>query len=99
LSYLLNTIDLVQTNLNEDLDIGGIVLTMYDRRNKLTNDVEGEVRKHFKEVVFDSMIPRNVKLSEAPSHGQPGIIYDHRCSGSKAYMLLAREVLKRFPTD
>ena len=97
LSYLLNTIDLVQSNLNEDLDIGGILLTMYDRRNKLTNDVENEVRKHFKEVVFDTMIPRNVKLSEAPSHGQPGIIYDHRCSGSKAYMLLAREVLNRFP--
>ncbi len=99
LSYLLNTVDLVQQNLNEDLDIGGILLTMYDRRNKLTNDVENEVRKHFKEVVFDVMIPRNVKLSEAPSHGQPGIIYDHRCSGSKAYMLLAREVLKRFPTE
>jgi chromosome partitioning protein len=99
LSYLLNTIDLVQQNLNEDVDIGGILLTMYDRRNKLTNDVEGEVRKHFKDVVFHTMIPRNVKLSEAPSHGQPGIIYDHRCNGSKAYMLLAREVLKRFPTE
>ncbi len=99
LSYLLNTIDLVQQNLNEDIDIGGILLTMYDRRNKLTNDVEGEVRKHFKDVVFETMIPRNVKLSEAPSHGQPGIIYDHRCSGSKAYMLLARELLKRFPTE
>jgi chromosome partitioning protein len=98
LSYLLNTVDMIQENLNEDLDIGGILLTMYDRRNKLTNDVEAEVRKHFKEVVFTTMIPRNVKLSEAPSHGQPGIIYDHRCSGSKAYMLLAREVLNRFPT-
>jgi chromosome partitioning protein len=98
LSYLLNTVDLVQQNLNEKLDIGGILLTMYDRRNKLTNEVESEVRKHFKDVVFDTMIPRNVKLSEAPSHGQPGIIYDHRCTGSKAYMLLAREVLNRFPT-
>jgi chromosome partitioning protein len=96
LSYLLNTIDLVQQNLNEDLDIGGIVLTMYDRRNRLTNDVESEVRKHFKDVVFKTMIPRNVKLSEAPSHGKPGILYDHRCSGSQAYILLAREVLKKF---
>lgn len=99
LSYLLNTVDLVQQNLNQNLDIGGILLTMYDRRNKLTNDVENEVRKHFKEVVFETMIPRNVKLSEAPSHGQPGIVYDHRCNGSKAYMLLAREVLKRFPVN
>ncbi len=99
LSYLLNTVDMVQQNLNDKLDIGGILLTMYDRRNKLTNEVEGDVRKHFKEVVFQTMIPRNVKLSEAPSHGQPGIIYDHRCSGSKAYMLLARELLTRFPTD
>ncbi len=99
LSYLLNTVDLVQKNLNDKVDIGGILLTMYDKRNKLTNDVEGEVRKHFKEVVFNTMIPRNVKLSEAPSYGQPGIIYDHRCTGSKAYMLLARELLKRFPSD
>jgi len=97
LSYLMNTVDLVQRNLNDKLDIGGILLTMYDRRNKLTNDVEREVRTHFKDVVFEVMIPRNVKLSEAPSHGQPGIIYDHRCVGSKAYMLMAREVLKRFP--
>lgn len=96
LSYLLNTIKLVQDNLNEKLDIGGIILTMYDRRNKLTQDVEAEIVTHFRDKLFKSYIPRNVKLSEAPSHGKPGIIYDHRSSGAQAYMLLAREILKRF---
>lgn len=96
LSYLLNTVQAVKENLNEKLKIGGLVLTMYDRRNKLTNDVEEEVRKHFKNEMFETYIPRNVKLSEAPSHGKPGIIYDHRSSGAKAYMLLAREFVNRF---
>ncbi len=96
LSYLLNTIKLVQDNLNENLDIGGIILTMYDKRNKLTQDVEAEILTHFRDKLFRSYIPRNVKLSEAPSHGKPGIIYDHRSSGAQAYMLLAREILKKF---
>ncbi len=96
LSYLLNTVKLVQDNLNDKLDIGGIILTMYDRRNKLTQDVEAEIITHFRDKLFKSYIPRNIKLSEAPSHGKPGIIYDHRSSGAQAYMLLAREILKRF---
>jgi chromosome partitioning protein len=96
LSYLLNTVELVSNNLNDNIDIGGVLLTMYDRRNKLTKDVESEVRDYFDEKVFDTIIPRNVKLSEAPSHGVPGIVYDHRSSGARAYMMLAREVLARF---
>lgn len=96
LSYLLQTIELVSNNLNEDIDIGGVLLTMYDRRNKLTKDVEAEVREFFGEKVFDTLIPRNVKLSEAPSHGVPGIVYDHRSTGARAYMMLAKEVLNRF---
>jgi len=96
LSYLLNTIQVVKENLNDKLKIGGLVLTMYDKRNKLTNDVEAEVRQHFSDTLFETYIPRNVKLSEAPSHGKPGIIYDHRSSGAKAYMLLAREFVNRF---
>jgi chromosome partitioning protein len=94
LSYLLNTIELVQNNLNPDLKIGGIALTMYDRRNRITQEVEKDVRKHLGALVFKSTIPRNVKLSEAPSHGKPAIIYDHRCTGSEAYLMLAREALK-----
>lgn len=96
LSYLLNTIELVSNNLNEEIDIGGVLLTMYDRRNKLTKQVEEEVREFFGEKVFKTLIPRNVKLSEAPSHGLPGIIYDHRSTGARAYMMLAREMLERF---
>jgi chromosome partitioning protein len=95
LSYLLNTIELVQNNLNPGLKIGGIALTMYDKRNRITQEVEKDVRKHLGALVFKSTIPRNVKLSEAPSHGKPAIIYDHRCSGSEAYLLLAREALKK----
>lgn len=96
LSYLLNTVELVKDSLNPELRIGGLVLTMYDKRNKLTNDVEKEVKKHFGDDLFETYIPRNVKLSEAPSHGKPGIIYDHRSTGAKAYMMLAREFIKRF---
>lgn len=96
LSYLLNTVELVKDSLNPDIKIGGLVLTMYDRRNKLTNDVEREVKKHFGDDLFETYIPRNVKLSEAPSHGKPGIIYDHRSTGARAYMMLAREFIKRF---
>lgn len=95
-SYLMNTIEIIKANLNPELQIGGVLLTMYDRRNKLTRDVEDDVREHMGDMVFDTIIPRNVKLSEAPSHGLPGILYDHNAIGSKAYMLLAREFLKKF---
>ena len=94
LSYLVSTIDMVKENLNEKLDVLGILLTMYDRRNKITKEVESEVRQHFGDKVYTNFIPRNVKLSEAPSHGKPAIIYDYRCTGSRAYLLLAREVIK-----
>lgn len=98
LAHLLNTIELVQKNLNPGLDIGGVVLTMYDRRNKLTADVESDVRQHLGDKVFKTVIPRNVKISEAPSYGKPAIIYDYRCPGSQAYLMLAREFLKREKT-
>lgn len=95
LSHLLRTIEMIRKKLNPLLAIHGIVLTMYDRRNKLTEQVESDVRDCLGENVFNTVIPRNVRISEAPSHGQPAIIYDHRCSGSVAYMLLAKEMLKR----
>lgn len=95
LANLLNTIDLVQRNLNPMLDIEGILLTMYDRRNKLTVDVEQDVRSNMGKKVFETVIPRNVRVSEAPSHGKPAIIYDHRCSGSYAYLQLAKEMLQK----
>jgi chromosome partitioning protein len=95
LSHLLKTIKLVKKRLNPALRIEGLVLTMYDKRNRLTEQVESEVREYFNDLVFSTVIPRNVRLSEAPSHGKPAIIYDLHCPGSKAYMLLARELLKR----
>lgn len=93
LSHLLTSLDLVKENLNHDLKISGIILTMHDRRNKLTEQVEIDVRSFLKDKVFKSTIPRNVKLSEAPSHGLPAIIYDSKCPGSVAYIKLAREIL------
>ncbi len=95
LSHLLNTIALIQRSLNPDLDISGVLLTMYDRRNRLSADVEKDVRGYLKEKVFETVIPRNVRLSEAPSHGKPAIVYDMHCPGSKAYIYLAREMLRR----
>lgn len=95
LSHLLNTTKLVKKNLNPGLDIFGIVLTMHDKRNKLSVQVESDVRSYFKEKVFSTVIPRNIKVSEAPSHGKPAIIYDYKCSGSLAYIHLAREILQR----
>ncbi len=95
LSHLLTSLELVKDNLNHDLTIGGIVLTMRDRRNKLTEQVENDVRDFLKDKVFKHSIPRNVKLSEAPSHGIPGIIYDSKCLGSQSYIKLAREILQR----
>lgn len=95
LSHLLTSLDLVKENLNHDLKISGIILTMHDRRNKLTEQVEMDVRSFLKEKVFRNTIPRNVKLSEAPSHGLPAIVYDSKCPGSVAYIKLAKEILER----
>lgn len=95
LSHLLKTIELVRKRLNEKLSIHGIVLTMYDRRNKLTENIENDVREHLGDQVYKTVIPRNVRISEAPSHGKPALVYDLHCPGSRAYLNLAREVLKR----
>lgn len=95
LSHLLDTAGRIRDNFNSGLNINGIVLTMYDRRNKLTEQVEQDVRNCLGEMVYNTVIPRNVKLSESPSHGIPAIIYDSNCSGSIAYMNLADEMIKR----
>lgn len=95
LSHLMRTIELVRANLNPELTIQGIVLTMYDRRNKFTEQIENDVRGYFGEQVYGAVIPRNVRMSEAPSHGKPALIYDMNCAGSKAYIQLASELLKR----
>jgi chromosome partitioning protein len=97
LSQLLQTVDRVRAGFNADLSILGIALTMFDRRNNLSTQVADDVRACLGKVVFDTVIPRNVRLSEAPSHGVPALIYDHRCPGSEAYMALARELIGRLP--
>jgi chromosome partitioning protein len=95
LSHLLKTIKLVQAKLNPELSMHGVVLTMYDKRNKLTEQIEQDVRSFLGADVYHTVIPRNVRISEAPSHGQPAIIYDMKCPGSQAYLKLAREVIRR----
>lgn len=97
LSQLLQTIERIRGRFNPGLSIVGVALTMYDRRNNLTEQVAQDVRTCLGNVVFETVIPRNVRLSEAPSHGVPALIYDHRCSGSEAYMALARELIVRLP--
>lgn len=97
LSHLLQTVERVQQRFNPDLGIVGIVLTMFDRRNRLTDQVADDVRDCLAGLVFESVIPRNVRLSEAPSHGLPALIYDHSCAGSRAYIALARELIGRLP--
>jgi chromosome partitioning protein len=97
LSQLLQTIERVRARFNQQLSILGIALTMYDRRNRLSQQVSDDVRACLGKVVFDTVIPRNVRLSEAPSHGVPALIYDYRCPGSEAYMALARELIGRLP--
>jgi chromosome partitioning protein len=99
LSQLLQTVEQVQQRFNPELGIVGIALTMFDRRNRLTDQVADDVRECLGNLVFDSVIPRNVRLSEAPSHGLPALIYDHSCSGSRAYMALARELIGRLPKE
>jgi len=95
LSQLMRTIERVQRALNPRLDLQGVLLTMYDQRNNLCDEVARDVRGHFGAKVFDTMIPRNVRIAEAPSHGKPVLIYDHSCAGAQAYIRLAAEVLLR----
>ena len=95
LSQLIRTIDRVKIKLNPELDIRGVLLTMYDKRNKLSAQVDSEARKFFNNKVYQTVIPRNVRLSEAPSHGTPVLIYDVSCSGSKSYLSFTEEFLKQ----
>lgn len=95
LSLLLKTIEQVRSSLNPMLTINGVVLTMFDRRNNLSVQVAGDVRDYLGDKVFKTVIPRNVRVSEAPSFGKPALLYDHRCTGSRAYIDLAREMLTR----
>ncbi|WP_267394851.1 MULTISPECIES: ParA family protein [unclassified Sphingomonas] len=97
LSQLLTTVERIRERFNPGLAILGVALTMYDRRNRLTDQVSADVRAVLGQVVFETVIPRNVRLSEAPSHGLPALIYDYRCSGSQAYIDLARELIQRLP--
>lgn len=97
LSQLLQTVERIQGRFNPALSILGVALTMYDKRNRLTEQVADDVRSCLGDLVFETVIPRNVRLSEAPSHGLPALVYDHRCAGSEAYMKLARELIGRLP--
>lgn len=98
ISKLLNTIKIIKTKLNPELDIEGFLLTMYDSRLRLSNLIYEEVKKHFQELVFDTIIARNVKLSESPSYGLPAIMYDAESRGAKNYLTLAQEILIKNPT-
>jgi len=95
LSQLLKTVDEVKKNLNPTLSIHGIVMTMYDSRNNLANQVVADVRQFMGKQVYDTMIPRNVRISEAPSYGKPVLVYDLKCVGSEAYLRLATEIIQR----
>jgi chromosome partitioning protein len=95
LTQLMRTVDLVKNHLNPNLEIQGVVLTMYDSRNNLSGQVAADVREHFGDKVYQTMIPRNVRVSEAPSFGKPVLLYDLNCAGSQAYVGLAREVVKQ----
>ncbi len=95
ISQLVKTIDRIKVNLNPELGIRGVLLTMYDKRNKLSSQVDLEARKHFEDKVYKTVVPRNVRLSEAPSHGMPCIVYDKNCLGSKSYIKLAEEFLEQ----
>jgi chromosome partitioning protein len=95
LSQLLDTVAQVRRTINPDLAIQGIVLTMYDGRNNLANQVVADVRAHMGDKVYDTIIPRNVRVSEAPSYGKPAILYDLKCTGSQAYLQLASEVIRQ----
>jgi len=95
LSQLVKTIERIKIQLNPDLDIRGVLLTMFDKRNKLSAQVDAEARKFFNTKVYQTVIPRNVRLSEAPSHGTPVLIYDKQCAGSKSYLSFTEEFLKQ----
>lgn len=95
LSQLLKTIDGISSTINHNLKLSGVVLTMFDKRNNLSLQVEEDVRSYLGKNVFETKIPRNIRLSEAPSHGIPALIYDHKCAGSEAYISLAREFLEK----
>ena len=95
LSWLVRTVERVRRGLNPGLEIQGLVLTMHDRRNNLCGSVEAEVREHFGDRVYEAVIPRNIRVSEAPSWGKPVLLYDLKCPGSQAYLRLAREMLRR----
>lgn len=95
LSQLLQTVEQIRNSINPDLTIQGIVLTMFDGRNNLANQVVEDVRAHMGDKVYDTVIPRNVRVSEAPSYGKPAILYDLKCTGSQAYLQLASEVIRR----
>jgi chromosome partitioning protein len=95
LSYLVRTVERVKRSLNPELEIQGVLLTMFDKRNNLSDLVAADVRGHFGDKVYDTVIPRNVRISEAPSHGKPVLLYDFRCPGAQAYIHLASEVLRR----
>jgi chromosome partitioning protein len=95
LSQLLQTVDTVKSQLNPELTIHGIVLTMHDARNNLSNQVVADVRANSKQKVYDTVIPRNVRVSEAPSYGKPVLVYDLKCVGSEAYLRLATEIIQR----
>ncbi|WP_173934382.1 ParA family protein [Chelativorans sp. Marseille-P2723] len=95
LSQLLETVEQIRASINPLLTIQGIVLTMFDRRNNLANQVVEDVRAHMGDTVYETVIPRNVRVSEAPSYGKPAILYDLKCSGSQAYLQLASEVIRR----
>ena len=93
ITQLIKTIDRIKVGLNPNLIIRGILLTMFDKRNKLSGEVETEARNYFKEKVYKNVVPRNVRLSEAPSHGMPVIFYDKSCPGSKSYINFTTEFL------
>jgi len=95
LSQLIKTIDRIRVKLNPELDIRGVLLTMFDKRNKLSAQVDTDAREFFKNKVYQTVIPRNVRLSEAPSHGMPVLIYDKSCSGTKSYLSFTEEFLKQ----
>jgi chromosome partitioning protein len=95
LSQLLSTVERVRASINPDLAIQGIVMTMFDGRNNLANQVVDDVRSHMGDKVYQTIIPRNVRVSEAPSYGKPAILYDLKCAGSQAYLQLASEVIRR----
>jgi chromosome partitioning protein len=97
MSQLLQTVERVRVRFNPDLSILGVALTMYDRRNRLSEQVAADVREVVGDLVFKTAIPRNVRLSEAPSHGLPALVYDYRCPGSEAYIALAQELIARLP--